>query len=134
MDKSRSIEEQLKEGQAPPPPPSMKKKPAVPGPATGAASNSAPPPSSSASLPNANLPPAPDSLAPTPASGNTTGHSSLTTPRPTPKPKSKSKVAGGANLANAGLDDLLSLSEGTGGGGRKAKRAGRRGYVNMMDK
>lgn len=135
LDKSRSIEEQLKEGQAPPPPPSMKKKPAGPGgPAAGAVSNSAPPPSSSASLPNANLPPAPDSLAPTPASGNTTGHSSLTTPRPTPKSKSKSKVAGGANLANAGLDDLLSLSEGTGGGGRKAKRAGRRGYVNMMDK
>ncbi|KAG5418485.1 SEC16 [Candida metapsilosis] len=145
LDSSRSIEEQLKEGQAPPPPPSMKKKPAAP-----VAAGGPPPSSSGAPLPRANLPPAPDSLAPAPApapsttpgsADDTTGQSSLTTPRPTPKPKTKlkSKAAGGgagANLANAGLDDLLSMSEGTGsgGGGRKAKRAGRRGYVNMMDK
>lgn len=57
-----------------------------------------------------------------------------------PRPPSNTGGSGGppkpASLANAGLDDLLSLGGGSNASvasGRKGKRGGRRGYVNVLD-
>lgn len=103
IDKSRPLEEQIKE-LAPPPPP-MKKK---------VAPKAAP----KASSPEAGKPPAPsenNSEAPSAAKG------------PTPR---AARAAPRGNLANANLDDLLSLSSGAPAGGRKQKRR----YVNVLEK
>ncbi|KAK6200047.1 Sec23-binding domain of Sec16-domain-containing protein [Scheffersomyces amazonensis] len=122
IDKSRPIEEQ----QAPtgPPPPPASKKPRITTSSTTGAS--APPPGSGAPPPPGGVPSS--SVPPSGALGTTPG----APPTSGPPPSSNSSTR---SLANAGLDDLLSLG-GTSsvGGGRKPKRGGRRTYVNVMEK
>lgn len=105
IDTSRPLDEQL-QAAAPPPPPKKKEVKKEAAPPTG------PPQPTGPSQPTTAAPAA--ALPPTGA----------------PRPAARSAPA--RNLANAGLDDLLSLSGSTptpGGGGRKGKRR----YVNVME-
>ncbi|RCK65049.1 COPII coat assembly protein SEC16 [Candida viswanathii] len=119
IDKSKPLEEQIA-ASAPPPPPPKKK---LPTPSSTPGGGPPPLPSSS---PTGGAPTPPVAGGP-PKSGNNIN---------TLKPKK--------SLANAGLDDLLSLTEnstpsasrasGTPGGGAGNRRNKRRGYVNVMEK
>lgn len=104
IDTRRPLEEQLKES-APPPPPTKKKVGGTPQAPQVAPSQT---PSGSESTPDA-------SGAPRAPSG-----------RPG---RAARRVQAKGDLANAGLDDLLSLSSGVPSGGRKPKRR----YVNVME-
>lgn len=120
INKAVPLEEQLKSS-APPPPPSAKKK---------AVDSSS---SSIAKPPTPNKPAAvnPESAPPVALANNSLSSGAPSKPassQPPPGPPSSA----GPSLANAGLDDLLSL----GGGptaGRKSKKGPRRGYVNLLD-
>lgn len=118
IDPSIPRDQQLKKA-APPPPPKMKAAPKNPTQPAAAL-----PPKSS---PNAPGPTAPMSMA-KPLASDPGGIKAVNGPRPSaprggPQPK----------LANANLDDLLSLGSQSTAGGRKGKRGARRGYVNVME-
>ncbi|KAK6884827.1 COPII coat assembly protein SEC16 [Candida tropicalis] len=121
VDKSKPLEEQLAASAPPPPPPKMSKKPTP-------TSNSAAPP----------LPPMGSGGAAPPL----TSSSSPSIGGPPLPRKNNNSVKPKKSLANAGLDDLLSLTEdgnlqsgsnsrASGAGNRRNKR---RGYVNVMEK
>ncbi|KAI5956597.1 SEC16 [Candida jiufengensis] len=114
LDRTKPIEEQLKAGQAPPPPPSAKKKPT-----TNTTTNN-----NSNSNSNASAPP------PIPPTGST-ATPSLKPSLPPSSSGSTKPTPNKSNLANAGIDDLLSMSETSLGTNRKNKRAGRRNYINV---
>lgn len=119
IDTSRPLDEQL-QAAAPPPPPERKKAPAKP-PAPGPAPGPAGPIS------------APAGPARGPGGGKTPGTEGPSGSGPAP-PRGGPRAPPRANLANASLDDLLSLGAGggasTGGtGGRKSKRR----YVNVLE-
>ncbi|CUM52051.1 unnamed protein product [Debaryomyces tyrocola] len=119
IDKSIPLEEQLKSS-APPPPPAAKKKPI-----DGSSSSISKPSNSSTPLGPAKqdmVPPTSNPLNGTPLLGPSQPRPSQSGPPP----------PAGPSLANAGLDDLLSLGGGP-SSGRKSKKGPRRGYVNLLD-
>ena len=119
IDKSIPLEEQLKSS-APPPPPAAKKKPVE------CSSSTLSKPSSSST------PVGPSKQDTGPQTSNPLNGAPLTGPlqsRPSP---SGPPPPAGPSLANAGLDDLLSLGGGP-SSGRKTKNGPRRGYVNLLD-
>ncbi|CAI5760068.1 unnamed protein product [Candida verbasci] len=118
LDRTKPIEEQLKVGQTPPPPLSIKK-PKSP------TQTQTQPPHATSQL----LPPKVSTSVSTPTT--TESNTNSGPPMPLPKPKiSKPKTT--SNLANAGLDDLLSMSETS--IPKRNKRGIRRNYVNVMEK
>ncbi|KAI5964320.1 SEC16 [Candida pseudojiufengensis] len=136
LDKTKPIEEQLNAGKIAPPPPSMKKKKNIENNNTNGGSDGAsgpPPPLKS------NLPPKqtiPNSSNTTKENNDSSQQSQNSLPIPTGnKPTAPKKKFN--NLANANLDDLLSMTESTAGGGggsRKSKRNVRRNYINVLEK
>lgn len=119
IDKSRPLEEQLAEAKPPPPPKA--------GPASGPPSG--PPGGPPVPSTGASAPPAPSGAPPGPSSGGPAPGAPGAPPGRVPPGKK------GPSLATAGLDDLLSLGNGSSGSvastrrGKKAKR----GYVNVLE-
>lgn len=119
IDKSIPLEEQLKSS-APPPPPAAKKKPVE-----GSSSSLSKPPSSSTPVGQGKQ----DTVAKPSNHLNGVQLPGPSQSRPSP---SGPPPPAGPSLANAGLDDLLSLGGGP-SSGRKTKKGARRGYVNLLD-
>lgn len=118
INKNIPIEDQIKESKPPPPPIAKKPMPATP----------------QAPVPNTGMPPSLNSTPKPSAPGapgapgvNSTEDSSLASLPPKPKT--------GPSLANAGLEDLLSLggSSSSVNTARKPRKGGRRGYVNVFE-
>ncbi|WEJ93998.1 vesicle coat component [Yamadazyma tenuis] len=129
INKDIPIEEQQKPS-GPPPPPKIRKAPG--GGPSGPAPNRAPP-----GPPNISTSPSAGSAPPGAPSNTSAGPAATSSPtnNVTGPPKPPGLGANPPSLATAGLDDLLSMggSNASMTSTRRAKKGGRRGYVNVLE-